>query len=49
MGFPHVYDAKAAVYSAMNTYTQVDFPSRQAEFRHVGNSAKAKIAIWVWH
>lgn len=47
MGFPYVYDAKAAVCAAMNTYTQVDFPSRQAEFRHVGNSAKAKTAIWV--
>lgn len=47
MGFPHVHDAKAAVYATMNTYTQVDLPTRQAEFRHIGNRAKAKTAIWV--
>ncbi|VVO81209.1 hypothetical protein PS862_01843 [Pseudomonas fluorescens] len=49
MGFPHVYYAKTAVHSAMNTYTQINLPSRQAEFRHVGNGAKAKTAIWVWY
>ncbi len=47
MGFPYVYYAKTAIRSAVNTYSQINFPAWQAELWHIGDRAEDVTAIWM--
>lgn len=45
--FPYVYYAKTTIRSAVSTYSQINLPTWQAEFWHVGDRTKDVTAIWV--
>lgn len=47
MSFPYVYYAKTTIRSTVGAYSQINFPTWQAKFRHIGDRAKDVTAIRV--